>query len=180
MNNGYDTTTNGHAGDGEKDHGLFELGHLRLYGCEKKSENIYTIKSTKDFAIEYILEQDPKDLPNKPNNELRVDYDEDTSVDNTSIQGKEIGRGAYEIKIIRKNGTTDEPIVATDFLTNKGEGAVISMLKNVENPSEIQKIEITIVYQLYFYASWFDHHHTNWRSDYTFYFNGATPEDFAE
>ena len=172
LDKNYDLETNGVGRDGETDHSEFELGHLTIYGCEKRGENIYIIKEPENFAIEYIFEEDTKELPNKYNHELRVSDDGATLVKGTSIQGKKIGQGAYQIKITRKSGASDDPIVVHNFMEGKYATAIERMLKagNIANPETIAKIEITIVYELYYYHSWFDQHHTNWRSDYVFYF----------
>lgn len=172
LDKNYDLNTNGVERDGETDHSEFELGHLTIYGCENKGENTYIIKNPEKFAIEYIFEEDPKELPNKYYNELRVSDDGATSAKGTYIQGRKIGYGAYQIKITRKDGTSDDPIVVYNFMENKFDTAVECMLKGgyTINSETIAKIEITIVYELYYYHSWFDQHHTNWRSDYVFYF----------
>lgn len=170
LDSGYDIATTGNENDGKTDHSLYELGHITVYGCMRQ-ENSFSVKDPGSFKIAYIFDEDPQKLPNPYKNELKVSDDEATSVRNTDIQGKRIGCGAYQVKIIRQNGMTDEgTLVKCNFMKNKSKGSVEYMLANVLNPETIARIEITVVYELYYYHSPFDRHWTNWRSDYVFDF----------
>ena len=169
----YSLNTDGIEKDGVNDHSLFEMGHLVIYGCKETSNNVFKISEADKFNLEYIFDEDPDKLPNSRNNELYISNDSTKSVEGTDIQGEAIGYGAYSIKIIRKDGSTMKSTVVRNFMQNKDKGSVVNMLASLVNKNELSdvaKIEITIVYELYFYASIFDHHHTNWRSDYTLIF----------
>ena len=97
---------------------------------------------------------------------MRVADDTATSVVGCDIQ-ETVRYGAYCVRITYQNGSSAEAIVKTNFMENKAKGSVEILLNGLlAQTQNIAKIEIVIVYELYFYASWFDHHHTNWRCEY--------------
>lgn len=163
----YNPETNGKEKDGENDHSQFEMGHMVLYGCEQLPDGTYVVTDQNSFKLEYIFDVNTKKLPNTRNNELKVSDDEEKYVVNTDLQNKKIGYGAYCIRVKGKNGSTlCDPIVVTGFMKDKTVGSVENLLASRQiDPFSVGKLEITIVYELYFYANWFDHHHTNWRID---------------
>lgn len=182
---GFSLDTDGDSA-GKAAHDGFEIGHLTVYGCTQNSnnKNAFTITDPSSFAIEYVFEQDVSNLPHPQDNEFFVYNDDYRSVEGTEIKGSNLGKGAYQVRIVRKNGQSDTPIIVRDFMKNKTKGSVQDVLKNVPSPETVAKVEITIVYELREYLGWNlfnigSFRWTNWRSDYTFYFNGATPDDFA-
>lgn len=168
VDTGYDLKTDGNSSDAE-DHNGFEIGHITMYGCVKNDNGTYTIKDLDDFQIQYKFDEDPKKLPSK--NELYISDDTEKNVIGSDIQNEKIGKGAYCIRITYKNGSESDPIVVPNFMAEKTVGSVVTMLTSDSvSVDSIAKIEITVVYELYFYASWFDHHHTNWRCTYVMNF----------
>ena len=166
---GYNPNTTGNEKDGHTDHDQHEIGHLVVYGCTKKG-NKFNIKEPAHFKIEYIFDENPEKLPNIYNNELYVSNDETAEIKGFRAKGHKVGHGAYQIIITSKSGATVYIDDEYDFMKDKDVGFVQDILKDYTNCNDIGKIEITIVYQLNYFHSPFDQHHTNWRCDYTFYF----------
>lgn len=163
----YNPETNGNEKDGENDHSQFEMGHMVLYGCEQLPDGTYVVTDENSFKLEYIFDANTKELPNTKNNELEVSNDTEKYVVNTALQNKKIGYGAYCVRVKGKDGSTlCDPIVVTNFMKDKTLGSVENLLTSRQiDPFAVGKLEITIVYELYFYAGWSNHHHTNWRID---------------
>ena len=169
---GYDTNTIGNSINATIDHSLFEMGHIVIYGC-KQNGDIFTIAEPENFKIEYIFEQDPENLPATKSGDLRISDDSSSTVLNTNLGGNAIGKGAYEIVIKYKNGSTAKVVTTYDFMNGKSKDSVVDMLATSiyeVKLSNVAEIKITVVYELYFWASVFDHHHSDWRCDYTFNF----------
>lgn len=164
----YNMNTSGNENDGHTDHDQYEIGHLTIYGCTAAG-NVFNVEDSKSFAIDYVFEQRTDDLPNEYNNELRISDDDSSNVLGTEIKDQ-IHHGAYQIRILDDSGRLIYQNVQCDFMRNKDIGSVVSLVPGSIDCKEIGSIEITIVYELYYYYSWFDHHHTNWRCDYIFYF----------
>lgn len=154
-------------------HNDFEIGHLEIYGCEKKSNGSYVIKDKKAFAIQYIFDQNPAKLP--CDNEYYVSNETEKYVFGADIQNNEIGKGAYCINIKYEGGSSGKPIIVTNFMANKTTGSISNLINNVNSYNldldRIVEIKIVMVYELNFYAGWFNQHHTDWRCDYTFTFD---------
>ena len=167
---GYDMSTSGNESNRKNDHDRYEMGHLVLYGC-KQVNGAYKISEPSNFKIEYILDANPDDLPSVKGGDLRISDDACSSVIGTDIQGKRVGYGAYCINVKYKNGTSAPAIVTVDFLENVSIGSVVDMLGySGLDVASISEIKITIVYELYYWANIFDHHYTNWRSEYVLSF----------
>jgi len=169
---GYDLTTDGDSKNAVKDHSLYEMGHLVFYGC-KKSGEIFRIAEPENFKLEYIFEEDPSDLPSTGSGDLRISDDSSKTVLDTDIRNTTIGKGAYEVKIKYKNGSTAKTVTVTDFMEGKSRGSAVDMLNvqlNGVDLSKIAEIKVTIVYELYYWANIGDHHHSDWRCDYVFIF----------
>ena len=171
MDKAYNPSTNGIEKDGTNDHSKFEMGHLVLYGCAQKN-GIYQVRDLDIFKLEYIFDADPSDLPSEKGGDLRISDDDAKYVNGTDLQGQStVGKGAYCIRIKYKNGSSASPIIKTNFMANKTVGSVVDILGNSGiDFSQVEEIQLTIVYELYYWANAFDHH-TNWRSDYTFKFS---------
>ena len=173
---GYDSDTNGDSNHG-KAHDGFEIGHLTIFGCEEMSiPNTYTIKKPEEFAIQYVFDEDPYKLPNPINStyEYKVYDDTATNVLDVELEGK-VGMGVYSVRIYRKNGIVEQPTVVSNFMSSKTKKSVADIIKEVEDPETISKVEIVIVYELRQYVGWNfgdagSYRYTNWRSDYTFNF----------
>ncbi|MBO4962526.1 MAG: hypothetical protein J6C97_01985 [Clostridia bacterium] len=167
--NKYDPNTNGVEKDGAK-HDGYELGDMLVYGCIKNGDT-FIVSNVNDFLIEYKITQDLTRLPNPTNNEFYIVDDSETSVANTDIQNQRVGKGAYQLTVINKNGSTAKTEIATNFMDGKTVGSVVQMLNaNGLDVDQIRTIKITIVYELNFYASIFDQHHQNWRCEYVINF----------
>lgn len=186
----YDTANKGNADHGRV-HNTWELGHLQIVGCDsKEGKNTFSVSNPYAFSIKYVLEKDPsnpvdeKTIENmKENNVIDavifpsfkdafICNDSSIEVKGMKLFGEKVGRGAYQVCVYRKGGIEDDPIVKTDFLSEKKSGDEIVLLNNVENIETIEKIKITIVYEIEDPGySFFDGTvWTNWRSDYTFTF----------
>lgn len=155
----------GEAGDAVR-HKDFELGHFVLYGCGVK-DGTYEIVDPEEFKISYVVEQNPARLPCV--NELSVSNDGATQVLGVELAGRKVGLGVCEVRIYYKNGELAQRTTKFDFFSEKTVGSTVNMMSAVNltaDPDRIARIEITLAYELYFYNGWFDHHHTNWRSDY--------------
>ena len=175
----YDPNTTGDSGHG-KIHNGWEMGHLQISGCSRGTqENYFNIKAPKLFSIKYVFEKNPHEL----GSDAYVSDDSTGAVVGMNLNGKQVEMGAYQAIIYRKDGSGDPAIIKTNFMDGKKVGDEELILGNIENPETILKINIIIVYEITDPggASIFDGGtaYTNWRSDYTFYFNGATPDDFA-
>ena len=99
--------------------------------------------------------------------------DSSIEVKGMKLFGEKVGRGAYQVCVYRKGGIEDDPIVKTDFLSEKEIGDQIVLLNNVENIETIEKIKITIDYEIENPGGGdlgLSAAYTNWRSDYTFIF----------
>lgn len=167
---GFNPNTNGEDDLLER-HKNFDIGHLTIYGC-KQNGNYYTIIEPENFSIEYIFNENTAKLSWR--NDLKVANDSETSVMNMDLKGQKVGYGAYQVKIIRKDGATDNVIVKCDFMNSRTVGSIEKLIANYPNIENISRIEITIVYELEEY-SWNlfninSYQYTNWRSDYVFYF----------
>jgi len=163
------TYNNDYKNNGAYDHGSYTVGTFVLYGCWQNKDGSLKIVEPDKFKIEFVFDQDPTRLPNEKNNELYVTSDTAKNVFDTDIRnGDEIGKGAYYIVIKLKNGSSLAPITGLNFMDNKTKGSVITILDNFNlDTQEIASIRIVAVYELQYYAGWFDHHFTNWRFDRT-------------
>ena len=105
---GYNLDTNGDKNHA-KAHDGYDIGHLTLYGCEQKGteSNVFTIKNSTDFAIEYLFVENPHSLPKYRGKQTNVADDDAKSVKDTDIQGEKINMGAYQVKITYKNQRTE-------------------------------------------------------------------------
>lgn len=173
LDNGYDPSNKEGRQDLLDRHNGFEVGELILSGCSKKN-NTYSIKKPFDFSIKYAFLMVPSSLPVVAGEASYIEKDTCNKVYNTSIN-KEIGCGAYWIRITYKNNNQKE-ISQTNFMENKTQGSIVSLVDTtIDNIEHIKKIEIVVVYEHFTGGPgvmgiwWKDY--TNWRCSYTFDFS---------
>ena len=181
LDKGYDPDTECNEESKKEAHNGFEVGQVEMNGAvEMKNNGNYFITNPEKFSLRYRLKIDPLNIPYHPNGaHMEISKDDYGNKNGEIVKGtnlvKDIGMGAYWIKITYKDGTIDQIKNAYDIMKGKLSGDVISLLECSDlnsNASGISKIELTIVYELVVKLGPldFNNQHTNWRSDYVFIF----------
>ena len=159
-------------------HDNFEIGELKLYGCEKKDDG-FVIVNPDELGIKYRVLQDLGDLKD-PRGEkngatsLWINSDSETAVWGTNIDSA-VGVGAYQIKVKYADGK-EFSYSKTDMFMGATSDSVIDLMSanDIDMSVTITAIEVTVVYEMYsagpgILGIWWTEY-PNWRCEYTYNF----------
>ncbi|MBP3402119.1 MAG: hypothetical protein J6K85_03565 [Clostridia bacterium] len=172
--NGYNATAPS-SDQNVLNHGNYVPGSYKMYGVSKNGSNYRINENAGKFSIQFIVETSPDSLQGSG---LWIENDGASSAANTNISSQ-IGEGAFWARITFKDGSSQLQFNKTNLLHMQNEGDVITLLSQDDfvgvDTSNIQKIEISFVYEIAEYLGWNlfnigSYRYSNWRSDYTFNF----------
>ena len=158
-------------------HRNYVLGDYTVYGISKKDGGYIVNPEAGILSIHFNLKVNPDALDGS---NVRVERDEASKVIGTNIT-EQTYQGAFWARITFKDGSSQMQIKKVDVLGGAKEGDIIPLLSadelanKVTDLSQIQKIEISFVYEISQYLGknfWGSkqYRYSNWRSDYTFNF----------
>lgn len=155
---------------------------LQIFGCSINNNGKYIVNDVNDFDIGLKILQNYNNIElthceGSGIYEAYINSDTASGALGTNIT-KTVGKGAYWFKVHYKDGKTEDGYFLTNFMSEKYQNDTVSILENFTfskgNVSEIEKIEIVIVYEIMAHWSGFlgipGETVTNWRYDYVIEF----------
>ncbi len=150
-------------------HDNFELGELRLYGCQE-TNNKFVIKNSDDFSLKWRVLENVTDLPSETK-AYSLSEDSNSNVIGTNIS-KSVKHGAYWVRITYTDDYQNQ-FNDTDIMKNATKDTFVELINSnsLKEKKKIKKIEVVIVYELQpkiplVLSPFF----SNWRLEYTFDF----------
>ena len=150
LDNNYDERT---KGNDDSLHSNFELGHLEIYGCSATKDNKLKLMDKNAFHLYYRVDQIVDKIKYSGNAlsqiTLKVSSDTAKQVMGTNIKNKQIGMGAYYVRVTYHDNSMSEWNSVDIFNgINKGSYLDIVPVSEINHSKEITRIEITVAYEL--------------------------------
>ena len=168
-NNGYNSNKSGSNNDVALHKG-WSMGNAEL--VVKKTSESYT-----EYSLNYHLLQDIHNLPlgkltNKKIRDCWLGNDSySENVHNTGIRNQKIGFGAYSVKVIYRNGSSEE-FTGVNFLSSYSKYDDINLCSfSAKESNPIKKIKVSVMYELIYnndYLFGWIKWGANYRCDYIF------------
>lgn len=180
QDNGYNPTSGGTEVDAQA-HSVFEIFELICRGGVQNSDGSYYVPSGEKVRLSVKVCEDILHLPtyHNPFGSMSWTVHEMTNDDykgevyGTNIKGKQIGYGAYFIKVTYANGTYSESN-KVNFLNGVQKDGILDLEFETSQTQTIAKIEVVVVYEVYYdyWMAWSGSHtgYANWRCSATLNF----------
>ncbi len=171
-NNGYNPKQQAGEADDRNRHNGFDILKLSISNIEYTYDGSFKIPYTSTPKLSFEVMCNLNALPIKNEGDTRTKQlncdSYKGSVFGTNISNRQIGYGAYYIKINYTDGSNRE-INAVNFLEGKSKGYVFNIDLPIENGKKIQTVDIVFVYEIRtrgpgVLGIWWDEA-TNWRNE---------------